>query len=225
LPQAPARAAGFTTDFRLEDCTWSAWGRQNPYFNLRPGRQLVLEGKEDGAQVRLEITALRQLETITFTTARGVTLTIPTRIVEERETADGELAEVSRNFFARCIETSDIFYFGEEVDIYEGGVVVSHEGAWRAGEEGALPGLIMPASFLLGSKYFQETAPGVAEDRAENTEMGLAVAVPAGAFSACVAIEETSALSPNSKGVKTYCPGVGLAKDGTLRLTAAGVVP
>ena len=77
LPQASAwGAAEFTTDFRLEDCTWSAWGRQNPYLSLRPGRQLVLEGEEDGEELRVEITVLRELETISFQTANGVTLTV-----------------------------------------------------------------------------------------------------------------------------------------------------
>jgi len=39
--------------------------------------------------------------------------------VEEREEVDGELKEISRNFFAICREHGDVFYFGEEVDIRE----------------------------------------------------------------------------------------------------------
>lgn len=226
LPQAPAwGAAEFTTDFRLEDCTWSAWGRQNPYVSLRPGRQLVLEGEEDGTDLRVEITVLRQVETISFHTANGVPLTVVARVIEEREFEDGEIVEVSRNFFARCVETSDIFYFGEEVDIYEDGEIVDHHGAWRAGEDGALPGLIMPATFLLGARYFQEMAPGVAEDRAENVAMGLNVTVPAGSFSDCVRVDDSNALSPGRPDVKVYCPGVGQVRDEALRLVEHGVVP
>ncbi|HEX7185340.1 MAG TPA: hypothetical protein VF756_26180 [Thermoanaerobaculia bacterium] len=222
LWQAPAWAVEFTDQFRLEDCTWSAWGRQNPYFSLKPGRQLVLEGEENGEEIRAEITVLQELETISFRTAKGATLTVTTRVVEEREFEDGELVEVSRNWFARCVETSDIFYFGEEVDIYEDGVLVNHHGAWRAGEDGALPGLIMPGTFLLGSKYFQEMAPDVAEDRAENVGMGLRVVVPAGTFRGCVSVEETNALSPGDRGIKVYCPGVGIVKDEALELVEAG---
>ena len=55
-------------------------------------------------------------------------------MVEERETEDGELVEVSRNFFAICEETNSVFYFGEEVDDDEDGEIVGHEGAWLAGE-------------------------------------------------------------------------------------------
>jgi hypothetical protein len=225
LPQAPGRAQDFTTDFRLENCTWSAWGRQNPYLSLRPGRQLVLEGEEDGTEIRAEMTILRELETISFTTARGVPLTVQARVVEEREFEDGELVEVSRNWFARCVETTNIFYFGEEVDIYEDGVIVSHDGKWRAGEDGALPGLIMPGTFLLGARYFQEMAPDVAEDRAENAAMGLTVRVPAGTFTDCVSVEETNPLGSDDVDLKVYCPGIGIVRDQALRLVEIRVAP
>lgn len=49
----------------------------------------------------------------------GVTRTIPTRVVQEFETADGELVEFSRNLVAICQPSRDVYYFGEEVGIYE----------------------------------------------------------------------------------------------------------
>lgn len=220
-----SRAASFTEDFRLESCTWSAQGRQNPYFNLRPGFRLVLEGEDDGEEVHLEIAVLNRLETITFRTARGAQLTVVARVIEERESKDGELVEVSRNWFARCVETSDIYYFGEEVDFYENGAIVGHGGSWRAGVDGALPGIIMPGTFLLGARYYQEVAPDVAEDRAEHIATGVTLSLPGGTLSDCVTIEETTPLEPRSKGRKTYCPRVGLVKDGTIELVEAGVVP
>ena len=225
LPQAALGADEFTTDFRIEDCTWSAWGRENPYMSLRPGRQQVLEGEEDGTEIRAEVTMLHQLETIHFTTAKGKPLTVVARVMEEREFEDGEIVEVSRNWVARCVQTSNIFYFGEEVDNYEDGVLVDHEGAWRAGVDGAQPGLLMPGSFLLGSRYYQEQAPGEAEDRGENVRMGFAVSVPAGIFTECVQIDETNPLSsnPNAVDVKVFCPGVGIVKDESLELVSFGV--
>lgn len=226
LPQAALAADEFTTDFRVEDCTWSAWGRENPYMSLRPGRQQVLEGEEDGTEIRAEVTMLHQLETIHFTTAKGKPLTVVARVMEEREFEDGEIVEVSRNWVARCVQTSNIFYFGEEVDNYEDGVLVDHEGAWRAGVDGAQPGLLMPGSFLLGSRYYQEQAPDVAEDRAENARQGFAVAVPAGIFTECVQLDETNPVDdPSGKevDVKIFCPGVGIVKDEDLELVSFGV--
>lgn len=202
----------FTADFRIEDCELEADGR-NAYFSLIPGDQLVLTGEDDGEEVVVQITVLQQKRTVTFTTEKGRTLRVKTRVVEEREWVDDELVEVSRNYFARCDQTGDIFYFGEAVDIYEDGEIASHDGAWLAGIGGAQPGVIMPGSYLLGARYFQERAPG-AMDRGENTAMGLTVATPAGTFHDCVEVIETSPLEPGHESLKRYCPGIGLVQDG-----------
>jgi len=202
----------FTTQFRLGDCEFETRG-VNPYFNLKPGYQSVLEGEEDGATIRVEISVLREFETIVLPDLGAV----KTRVVQEREFEDDELIEVSRNFFAICDETNDVFYFGEDVDIFEEDGTVSHEGAWRAGqpdEDGlAQPGIIMPGTFLLGSRYYQELADGIALDRAEHIEMGLEVTTPAGSFAQCVRVVETTPLEPNSDSEKIYCAGVGLVMD------------
>jgi hypothetical protein len=212
----------FTSDFRLEDCIGFSARGANPYFILRPGYELVFEGEEDGEALGLVITVLNQTKTIDVPDLGEV----KTRVVEERETVDGELVEVSRNFFAICNRTNDVVYFGEEVDIYEEGEIVSHEGAWLAGqpaEDGvAEPGLILPGTFLLGSRYFQEIAEGIALDRAEHTDMGLEVTVPAGTFEDCVEVTETTPLEPDSESVKIYCPEVGLVVDDVFELVSYG---
>jgi len=215
----PAWAAKtlFTTDFRLEQCDFSDVGR-NAYFSIEPGDQLFLTGEEGKETVEVQITVLNDTREIAFETERDVQLDVTARVVEEREWKDGELVEVSRNFFARCEQTGEMYYFGEDVDIYEGGEIVSHEGAWLAGEEGAQPGLIMPATYLLGSRYFQEIAPDVALDRAEHTASGLEITVQAGTFTDCVEVTETTPLEPGAKSVKVYCPGVGLTVDDAVEL-------
>jgi hypothetical protein len=76
----------------------------------------------------------------------------------------------------------------------------------------------MPGTFLLGSRYFQEVAAGVALDRAEHTAEGLAVDTEAGNFKGCVEVTETTPLDPGAESVKVYCPGVGLVMDGDLEL-------
>jgi hypothetical protein len=196
----------FTTDFRIEDCTFSNRGR-NPYFSLNPGDRLTLT---DG-EVVLEIRVLDETKTITFETAKGKKFTVKTRVVQELETENGHVIERSRNFFARCVQTNDIHYFGETVEPAAIG------GAWLAGADGALPGVIMPGTFLLGSRYFQEIAPGVALDRAEHLEMGLTVETEAGTFHDCVRIIETTPLEAG-ESEKVYCPGIGLVMDGDLEL-------
>jgi len=202
----------FTTEFRFEDCAFKTTGA-NPHFILTPGYRLVLEGAERRALIRLVITVLAETETVLLPGLGPV----DARVVEEREWVDGVLVEVSRNLFAICDKTNDVFYFGEAVDIFNPDGTVSHEGSWRAGEPDASglakPGMIMPGTFLLGSRYVQEQADGIAMDRAEHVKTGLEVTTKAGTFLKCVQVVETTLLDPRAKSVKVYCPGVGLVDD------------
>ena len=207
----------YTRTFDLDGCTFSSFGG-NAFWSLEPGTESEFEGEDDGEEVTLLITALEDQKLVSFRTFTGALRKVQTRVIEEREWVDGELVEVSRNYFARCTQTNDIYYFGEAVDIFEDGEV-SHAGAWLAGQNGAMPGIIMPGTFLLGSRYYQELAPRVALDRAEHVAMGLAINVPAGPMKGCVKIVETTPLEPGSESTKIYCPGVGLTIDNVVELT------
>jgi len=203
----------WTEEFNLEECTFSSTGK-NDYFILEPGYQLILE-EIDQDTTLLVITVLNSAEKV-----GGV----ETRIVEERESVNGKLVEISRNYFAFCTQTNSVFYFGEEVDIYKDGKVVSHDGGWRADSNGAKPGLMIPGIILLGAKYYQEIAPGVAMDRAEIVSNTATLQTPAGSFENCLITEETTPLEPRSREDKIYAPGVGLIKDGELSLIEHGFV-
>jgi uncharacterized membrane protein YkoI len=203
--EAPATEQGkkWTKSFGLENCTFSTVGR-NRFFSLIPGHQLVLQSSEE----KVVITVLDETKKIG---------NVKTRIVEEREEKDGELAEVSRNFFAICKEHGDVFYFGEEVDDYKDGKIVAHSGAWRADEADSQAGIIMPGTILLGARHYQEIAPN-AMDRAEIISDDVTMVTPAGTFKNCLRVEETSGLDPDEKCYKTYAPGVGLIQDEDLLL-------
>lgn len=216
---APALAGDqYTIDFGIDSSTSLVPNGENPYWSLRPGRFLRFEGDDDGEFAELEITVLQRIRHIPFFTSEGEFVIAHCRVIEEREWKDGDLVEVSRNYYAREQRTGNIYYFGEDVDIYEDGEIVSHDGAWIVGQNGNQPGLIMPDVYLLGSKYFQEIAPGVAMDRAEHVQMDIDMDTPAGSFEDCVMVRETSPLEPNSVSIKIYAPGVGLIADGPLRL-------
>jgi hypothetical protein len=215
----------FTKQFPLASCFFTSVGG-NAYFPLIPGRQTyftnaacLAAGHCDELE-ELWITMEHETRNITIP-AGGRTRMVHARVMEERETAGGELAEVSRNFVASCFPARDVYYFGEETDEFENGEVVDHEGSWIAGRHGARPGMLMPEDgFLVGARYFQEVAPDVALDRAEHTRTGFSVQVPAGRFDNCIQVEETSPLEPGSKSTKVYCRGVGLVRDDELELTA-----
>ncbi len=207
---APAeKAAGgqqekkWTRSFGQADCTFSSVGR-NRFFSCRPGDRLVLQSSTE----KVTITVLNKTKKIGG---------IETRVIEEREEVNGKLKEISMNFFAICKEHGDVFYFGEEVDIYENGKIVRHSGAWRADEKNSQAGIIMPGTILLGARHYQEIAPN-AMDRAEIISDDVTMKTPAGTFTNCIRVEETTALDPDEKCYKTYAPGVGLIQDEDLLL-------
>jgi hypothetical protein len=205
---AVADGGAFTRHFRLEDCDFQTTG-DNPFFPLQPGLTTFFEGKDEGERLRLRIRVLHATEVV-----GGVR----TRVVEEVEHIDGELVEISRNWFAQCRQNGTVFYFGEEVDIYEDGKIVSHEGAWRHGENGARAGVIMPGLPLIGARYFQEIAPGVALDRAEVLDVSATARTPFRRFTNALLTRETTPLEPGDVAEKAYAPGIGLVVDAAARL-------
>lgn len=203
-------SSSWQEEFGLSNRTLTTTGR-NDYFILEPGFQLVLESKTE----KLTVTVLDETKEVDGVTAR---------IVEEREWKNGELIEISRNFFAIDEKTKDVFYFGEDVDMYNGGKVASHDGAWLAGKDGARAGLIMPGKPKVGIRYYQEIAKGVAMDRAEVLKLDDHLDTPAGSFSNCLLTKEGSALNPFEMEFKTYAPGIGLLQDEKLLLTQYGFI-
>src|SRR5881396_234995 len=124
LPLTGCAGTGeWTSHFVMEGDELVSVGR-NRYFILEPGYQMVLEG--GGTQ--LIITVLNETKMVDG---------VETRVVEERETKNGQLIEVARNYFAISKRTNDVFYFGEDVDMYKDGKVVSHDGSWLSGVNGA----------------------------------------------------------------------------------------
>jgi len=182
---------------------------RNPYFILEPGYTLVLEGGD----ARLTITVLNETKKVDG---------VETRVVEERETKGGQLIEVARNYFAISKRTNDVFYFGEDVDMYKDGKIINHEGTWLSGVNGSKFGLIMPGRPLLNARYYQEVAPKVAMDRATIVSVSETVETPAGVFRNCLKVEETTPLQRFVTEYKYYCPGIGMVQDGSLKLVKAG---
>ena len=204
----------WTDQFDLKSCVWTSRGK-NAFFILEPGDQAEFEGREENKAVHLVITVLDETKMVAG---------VETRVVEEREFHNGELAEVSRNFFAVCGPTNDVFYFGEDVDTYEGGKLANHEGSWAAGNAGARAGLFMPSRPLVGARCYQEIAPKVAMDRVEFVSDSETLKTPAGEFKDCLKTEETTPLEPGVKDYKVYARGIGMIQDGVLLLTKHATV-
>jgi len=177
---------------------------KNPYITMQPGRVLKLRHGLD----TLTVTILPDTQQID-----GVT----TGVLEERETKNGKLNEISRNFMATDKNTGDVYYFGEDVDNYRDGKIVNHESAWRAGVHGARFGLMIPGKPIPGQAFYQEIAPNVAMDRVEVVSTEETVKTAAGTFEHCVHLRETTPLERDVSH-KYYAPGVGLIKDDEFEL-------
>jgi hypothetical protein len=106
--------------------------------------------------------------------------------------------------------------------MYEDGKVESHEGSWRSGSDGARFGLMIPGTPAVGMRYQAEVAPHVAMDRCEIVSLDDSLSTPAGNFEHCLKVEETTPIEPGDKEYKVYARGIGLVKDGDLRLASHG---
>ena len=211
----------YSRNFDMDGCRFQtrffSFQAGNPYWIMEPGWQVVLEGEDEDEFIRVEITVLDETETVAG---------VETRVIEEAEYIDGEIYEVSRNFYAICGATNDIYYFGEDVDFYEDGEIVDHHGAWRAGENGAQPGIIMPGTVLEGARFYQEYAfDDEAVDRAE--VMGFTeVEIDEEVYENVLMLKEGSELNedPCDFEIKLYAPGIGNIVDGDLELVEAGFI-
>ena len=204
----------YTTSFGVSKAELTSIGR-NPFFVLVPGYQLSYEGKDAGAVETLTITVLDETKLVDG---------VETRIIEERESSDGQIVEISRNYFAISKRTNDVYYFGEDVNMYKSGKVVSHDGSWLAGVDGAKFGMMMPGTPLIGSRFAQELAPGKALDRSEIVSGSETATVPAGKFADVLEVQETSPLEPGVAEMKYYAAGVGLIREGKLKLVKYGQI-
>jgi hypothetical protein len=200
--KAPQKA-DFRNTFSVDKAKLSSTGR-GAYWVLEPGYKLHLQAGKN----TLVVSVLEETKLVD-----GVT----TRVVEERETEGGQLAEVSRNYFAIDAATGDVYYFGEDVDEYKNGKVSGHGGSWLSGVNGAKFGLMVPGAPKAGDRYYQESAPKVAMDRAEVVAVNEQITLPAGTFKNCLHTKETSALESGAEE-KYYAPGVGIIKDAEFTL-------
>ena len=223
--------AAFDDDF--DDLT-----HPNPYFPLAPGHRWEYRGGTESIEV--EVTDETKL-------VQGVTCIV----VRDRVTDDGDLVEDTDDWFAHA-QNGDVYYCGEEVKDFESfdgddprrPELVSIDGSFKAGRNGAKPGIRFPGAPTPGRVYRQEFSLGTAEDVAQvlsstygfgnDPELDrlvprtLAELLCAGD---CVVTKDFSPLEPDAVERKYHAPGIGTflevnLDDGTaVQLVACNVDP
>jgi uncharacterized membrane protein YkoI len=172
----------------------------NPFFPLKPGTTFVYEGQTDEGLEHIE-----DFVTFETKTVMGVSCVV----LKNTATIDGELVEETFDWYAQD-KAGNVWYFGESVKNYEGGILVDTDGSWEAGVDGALPGIIMQAKPQVGDVYRQEYYQGAAEDMAEILSTTEAARVPYGSFSNVLVTKDWTPLEPGLTEHKYYAKGVGL---------------
>jgi len=175
----------------------------NAYFPLVPGTTFVYQGAKEGVPTRNEMRV-----THTVTRILGVDCTT----VRDRAFENNVLVEDTFDWYAQDV-AGNVWYFGEDTkELDEKGRVISTAGTWKAGVDGAAPGIIMLAHPQVGDLYYQEFAAGVAEDTARVRNLSSSGCVPFGCFDRLLKTTETNRLEPDAVENKYYARHVGFVR-------------
>ena len=180
--------ADFTTDI------------DNPYWPMEPGTKWVYretdgEGNEQRVVVRV-------------TGETRVVMGVTARVLHDLVTEDGEPVEDTYDWYAQDSE-GNVWYLGEDTKEYEDGKVVSTEGSWEAGVDGAQPGIALPAHPEVGLSYRQEYYVLEAEDAADVLTVGERAETPLGSYEDVLVTRDYTPLHPEILEYKFYARGVG----------------
>jgi hypothetical protein len=206
-----------TDDINAENFTTNI---DNPFFPLQPGTTFIYKGRKEASKQRDEFAVTDRTVVID-----GVTC----RVVHDKVFMQGVLQEDTFDYFAQDVD-GNVWYFGEDTEELDSkGRVVSTAGTWRAGVDGAQPGVIMEAHPNVNDHYFQEVAAPIAQDEAIVLNLHEIVAVPFGKFTNCLQTKEFTQLEPGNIEHKFYARGVGfilgvVVKGGKERLALVNIV-
>ena len=172
----------------------------HPFWPMAPGSRWVYrETDADGVEQQVEVTVTDKTRDIAG---------IPATEVHDLVTEDGEPVEDTLDWYAQDT-LGNLWYLGEDTKEYENGKVVSTEGSWEAGVDGAQAGIILPAEPQVGQAYRQEYYAGQAEDKAEILALDKHVEVPFGTFDDVLQTRDFTPLEPDVEEHKFYARGVG----------------
>jgi ABC-type Fe3+-hydroxamate transport system substrate-binding protein len=175
-------------------------GIDNPYLPFTLGSHWTYQARTEDGLERIEVVVTDQHKRV---------VGIDAVVVHDTVTVDGELVEDTFDWYAQDRD-GNVWYLGEDTHEYEDGKPINSAGAWQAGVDGALPGIVMPAEPEVGMAYRQEYYRGEAEDMGEIIRLGGTITVPVGRFTDLVVTRDWTPLEPDVVEEKTYARGVGL---------------
>jgi hypothetical protein len=172
----------------------------NAYMPWAPGTSYRFEG---------DTAYGHETDTVTVTHDTVKILGVTCVVVRDEVQTDGQLAELTFDWYAQDVD-GNVWYFGEDSHEYSGGVATSSIGSWKAGVDGAQPGIVMPGEPAIGLRYRQEYLPGEAEDQATILALHGHADVPIDSFDRVLVTKDWSPLEPSVIEHKYYARGIGV---------------
>jgi hypothetical protein len=200
----PAFGAAFAASF-VNPLEIGATVTPNPWFPLVTGNHWVYEG--DGETIDVVVTAETKL-------IDGVTCVV----VVDTASEDGETVEITRDWYAQDMD-GNVWYCGEiarNFEVFEGDdpetpELVDIDGSWKAGRDGAEPGILLPFDPQVDEVIRQEVAYGEAEDIIRIDSVTATESAPGGECDGdCLMTTDYTPLEPDVEENKFYAPGIGL---------------
>ena len=176
----------------------------NPWFPLVEGNTWLYEG--DGETIEVVVTGETKL-------IDGITCIV----VIDTAWEDDVLIELTQDWYAQDV-AGNVWYCGEiarnyetfEGDVPEDPELVDIEGSWKAGRDGAEPGILLPFEPQVDEVIRQEVLFGEAEDVVEILSLTASESSPGGSCDGtCLQTADTTPLEPDVVEYKYYVPGLG----------------
>ena len=204
------QAAPATAPTKVSPAKYSGFSAQvtNPWYPLKPGSVYVYRGVKDGEPSR-------EVMTVTSRTKRidGA----PCVVVSDLLYLKGRLEERTTDFY-RQDSKGNVWYFGENTaELDRQGHVKNRSGSWKAGVDGAKPGIFMFAHPRVGQSARQEYYKGQAEDHFQVLRANASVAVPFVSPRHALLTKEWTPLEPEVIDHKYYLRGIGTVLERTAR--------
>ncbi len=211
LAFAPAIAAAEGPVLPAFDAAAFAGSAANAYFPLDAGRVSTLKGTiigDDGTPG--PFTFVR-----TILGKGPVVIGVQTVAIQDDEYEGDLLTERSVDYYATDAAGA-VWYFGEDVTVYEYGAAGKQTGTsggatWRAGADGAEPGIALRAVPVAEPPMFRAHAPKAKEMEFSVAEPGLPpTTVPAGTYPDVVRVYTESTADPDLREYTWWAKGTGL---------------
>jgi hypothetical protein len=193
LPQGDQQVELDPADFTTEI--------DNIYWPMAPGTRWTYEEIDAGGNVS-------EIVVVVTTETKEIANGVVARVVRDTVSQNGEIIEDTFDWYAQD-SAGNIWYLGEDTAEFENGEMVSTEGSFEAGVDGALPGIMIPANPAPGMKYREEYYAGEAEDNGEVLSIVEMAEVPYGLFHDVMLVKDTITIEPDVLEYKLYAPSVG----------------